>query len=350
MKNWQRFSIRRNSRLSSCETGRKRKRGLFWLVLLLMTVGMMVLSIGLGSVQVPPIQVLRVLFGQDRTSTAARIVLYSRLPHTCAAMLAGMALAVSGAVIQTVLNNPLASPGIIGVNSSAGLAVAVLCAVMPWAQSYTPFVAFFGGLFGVLLIMGLSFRTGASKMTVVLAGVAISNLFSAGIDMVVTFVPDALNGVSDFRIGGFSSVSMSQLLPAGILILISLAVVISLSLQLDILALGSDIAQSLGLSVKPLRILLLVLAAALSGAAVSFSGLLSFVGLIVPHSMRRLAGADSLTLMISSALGGAFFVMLCDLLARMLFAPYELPVGIVLAFAGAPFFLWLLFKQKGGRT
>ena len=187
-------------------------------------------------------------------------------------------------------------------------------------------------------------------MTVVLAGVAISNLFSAGIDAVVTFVPEALNGVTDFRIGGFSNVSMEQLKSAAWMILISLMLVISLSQQLDILALGTDIAQSLGLSVKPLRLILLVLAAALAGAAVSFSGLLSFVGLIVPHTMRRLVGENSFPLLIASALGGAFFVMVCDLLARLLFAPFELPVGIVLAFAGAPFFLFLLFKQRGGRA
>lgn len=186
-------------------------------------------------------------------------------------------------------------------------------------------------------------------MTVVLAGLAISNLFSAGIDAVVTFVPEALNGVSDFRIGGFSGVTLSQLAPAAKLIGVSLVAVISLSQQLDVLALGKDTAQSLGMSVKPLWIVLLVLSAALAGAAVSFSGLLGFVGLIVPHTMRRLVGEESLPLLLSSAFGGGFFVTLCDLISRTLFAPFELPVGIVLAFTGAPFFLWLLFRQKGGR-
>lgn len=328
----------------------RRSKILFWVGFVLLIILAAVCSIGMGSVKLSPGQVFEVLCGRDMSSTAAKIVLYSRLPHTCAAMLAGAALAVSGALIQTVLSNPLASPGIIGVNSSAGLAVALICAIAPTAQRFTPVAAFLGGLLGVLLIMGLSYRTGASRMTVVLAGVAISNLFSAGIDAVVTFVPEALNGVTDFRIGGFSNVSMEQLKSAAWMILISLMLVISLSQQLDILALGTDIAQSLGLSVKPLRLILLVLAAALAGAAVSFSGLLSFVGLIVPHTMRRLVGENSFPLLMASALGGAFFVMVCDLLARLLFAPFELPVGIVLAFAGAPFFLFLLFKQRGGRA
>lgn len=327
----------------------RRGKCLFWAGLCVLTLAAAILSLWVGPVKLAPGQVFAALTGRDTASTAARIVRYSRLPRVCAAMLAGGALAVSGAVIQTVLNNPLASPGILGVNSSAGLAVALVCAVAPAAQRYTPLIAFVGALAGTLLVMGLSQSTGASRTTVILAGIAISNLFSAGIDAVITLVPEALSGVSDFRIGGFTGVTMARLGPAAALILISLVIVLSLSQQLDILALGSDTAQSLGLSVRPVRFLLLTLAAALAGAAVSFAGLLSFVGLIVPHAMRTLAGEDSLPLLVSSALGGACFVTLCDLLARVLFAPFELPVGIVLAFAGAPFFLWLLFRRKGGR-
>lgn len=337
MHTWPKFSTRRNKRL-------------FWLLLCLLTPIVAILSLCIGSVPLTPEQIFAVLTGQDTTSAAAKILLYSRLPRTCAALLAGSALAVSGAVIQTVLYNPLASPGVIGVNSSAGLAVALVCAVSPFAQQWTPFVAFFGGLLGVLMVLGLSERTGASKMTVVLAGIAVSNLFSAGIDAVVTLVPDALNGVSDFRIGGLSGVTMSQLAPAAVMIFVSLVLILSMSEQINILSLGSDTAQSLGLPVRPVRLILLTLAAALSGAAVSFAGLLGFVGLIVPHIMRQFAGEESFPLLLSSILGGAFFVTLCDLLARVLFAPYELPVGIVLSFAGAPFFLWLLFRQRGGRT
>ena len=327
----------------------RKHKSLFWIGLCLLTLLTAILSIWTGSVKVSAQQVFAALVGQDTTSTAARIVLFTRLPRTCAAMLAGAALAVSGAVIQTVLNNPLASPGVIGVNSSAGLAVALVCAAAPTAQRFTPLVAFLGALAGVLLILGLSQGTGASRMTVVLAGVAISNLFSAGIDGVITLVPDALNGITDFRIGGFTGVTMRQLAPAAWMILVSLVIVLTLSQQLDILALGSDTAQSLGMAVKPVRFLLLVLAAALAGAAVSFAGLLSFVGLIVPHAVRRILGEDNLPVLAASILGGGVFVTLCDLLARVLFAPFELPVGIVLAFTGAPFFLWLLLRQKGGR-
>ena len=337
MNSLQTFSIRRN-------------RGLLLVGLGVLVLAAVLVSLLVGTVKVTPQEVFAALMGQDRTSTSAKIVLYSRLPRACAALLAGIALAVAGMVIQTVLNNPLASPSIIGVNSSAGFAVALVCAIVPTAQKYTPLVAFAGALVGVLLVMVLSQSTVAARITVVLAGVAISNLFSAGIDAVVTLAPDALNGVTDFRIGGFAGVTMAQLGPAAVIILISVVFLLTLYQQLDILALGSDTAKSLGLSVGPMRVIFLILAAALAGAAVSFSGLLGFVGLIVPHIMRKLVGEESGILLVSSALGGAFFVTVCDLLARVLFAPFEIPVGIVLAFAGAPFFLWLLFKQRGGRT
>ena len=337
MKNWQTFSIRKNN---TC----------FWIGLIGLTILVAWMSIRFGSVNLSFQEVMAAFCNADHTSTAVRIVRFTRLPRVCASMLAGAALATAGAVIQTVLNNQLASPGIIGVNSSAGLAVALMCAVFPWAQKFTPFIAFTGAFLGVLLVLILSEKTGASRMTVVLAGVAISNLFSAGIDAIVTVVPEALLGVSDFRIGGFVGVTMKQLRLAAILIVVSLVIVISMSHQLDLLALGSDVASSLGLSVRPIRLLFLFLAAALAGAAVSFSGLLSFVGLVVPHTMRKLRGENSFVFLLSSAIGGAFFVTLCDLIARVLFAPFELPVGIVLAFAGAPFFLWILLKQKGGHV
>lgn len=337
MKSWRIFSTRYS-------------KGIFWSGLVLLLLAATALSLWTGSVALSPARVLDVLTGKDTSSTAARIIFYSRLPRTCAAFLAGAALAVAGMVIQTVLNNPLASPGVIGVNSGAGFAVALVCAVFPAAGQYTPLVALSGALIAALLVTGMSWCTGASRITVVLAGVAISALFGAGIDAVVTLVPEALDGVADFRVGGFTGVTMARLVPAGGLIFVSLAVVLSLARQMDVLRLGSDTAQSLGLCVGVVRFVLLFLAAVLAGAAVSFCGLMGFVGLIIPNTMRRLLGEGSLELTAASALGGAFFVIVCDVLSRILFAPFEIPVGIILAFAGAPFFLWLLLRQKGVRV
>lgn len=309
-----------------------------------------VLSLCAGTVPISPAEVFRSLTGGTPETTAARIVCYVRLPRTCGSLLAGASLAVSGAIIQSVLANPLAAPNIIGVNSGAGFAVALSCAIMPEALVFLPFTAFLGALAGVLLVLAIGERTGASRLTLILAGVAVSSLFSAGVDAVITFVPDALNGYSDFRIGGFSSVSMAKLTPAAAVILAGILLALLLAPLMDVLALGAETAHSLGLPVRPVRLALLAVAAALAGAAVSFSGLLGFVGLVVPHITRRMVGANGLPLVTLSALGGAAFVTVCDLIARTVAAPFELPVGIVLAFIGAPFFLWLLFRQRGGRT
>ena len=313
MKNWQTFSIRSNSRTVKV-----------FGFLILLTVLTALASICFGPVFVSPALLPKILLGQLTGTTEAKIVLLARLPRTAGCLLAGMALAVSGAVIQSVLHNPLAAPNIIGVNSGAGLMV-------------------------VLVVLFIAERTGASRITLVLAGVAVSNIFSAGIDAVITFFPDAVLGYSDFRIGGLTNLSFDKLRPAFWVILVAMILLLSLTSELDILALGSDTARSLGLPGKQLRLLFLALAAALAGAAVSFCGLLGFVGLIVPHIMRRCIGEDSRPLLLSCALGGAALLTLCDLAARLLFAPFEVPVGIVLSLAGGPFFIWLLLRQRGGR-
>ena len=308
------------------------------------------LSLSIGSVPLSPAQVLGALTGRLTGTVPAQIVRFVRLPRTLACLATGAALATSGAVIQGVLANPLAAPNIIGVNSGAGLAAALCCALLPSMPALVPVLSFLGALAGVLLVLLLAQRTGAARITLVLAVVAVSSIFGAGIDAVLTFVPEALNGYSDFRIGSLANVSLDRVRPAGGLILAALAAVLWFAKEMDLLLLGADTAQSLGLPVKRIRLTLLTLAAALAGAAVSLAGLLGFVGLLVPHMMRRLVGEDSRTLLLASALGGAALLTGCDLLARVLFAPYELPVGIVLSLLGGPFFLWLLLGRRRGRT
>ena len=340
MKNW----------LTSCIRNLRRPVPFCLLLTVLLALSVCA-NITLGAAQVSLPEILRILIGRQAGSgNNAGIILYLRLPRCCAGALAGAALAMSGAIIQSVLANPLAAPNIIGVNAGAGLAVALSCALVPSAVWMTPLAAFLGAFAGVMLVLGISERTGASRISLILAGVAISNIFSAGIDAIITLAPDALTGCSDFRIGGLSGVTMRQLGPACAIILPAMLLALSLSGQLDVLALGSETAQSRGLPVRRVRRLLLMLAAALAGAAVSFCGLRGFVGLIVPHIMRRLIGENSLLLLLSSALGGAVLLSVCDLLARTLFSPYVLPVGIVMSFVGGPFFIWLLFRQRGGRT
>lgn len=335
MKNWRTSCIPRRKPLRLCGA----------LAALVLAVAL--LNLCLGAERLPLGNVLRSLAGEGSGTTAFRIVRYIRLPRTCACLLAGAALAASGAMIQGVLSNALAAPSTIGVNSGAGLTVALCCAIAPEAARLVPLAAMAGAFLGVMAVLLIARRTGASKITLVLAGVAVSSMFSAGIDAVVTLVPEALNGYSDFRIGGFSGVSMARIAPALWPAALSFAAALGLHNEMDVLLLGTEQARSLGLPAERLRVILLGLAAVLAGAAVSVGGLVGFVGLIVPHIMRGLAGEESGPLLVSSALGGAALLGACDLLGRMLFAPYEIPVGIVMSLAGGPFFIWLL--QRRGR-
>ena len=305
------------------------------------------LTLGAAALSLPELWEAMLL---GTATTAGRIFWFSRLPRTLGCLLAGSALAVSGCVIQRVLANPLASPGIIGINAGAGLGVTVCCArggVSGWAVAGA---AFLGALSASLLVVFCARRTGASRTTVILSGVAVNALLNGLRDAVTTLVPDVSVMSADFRVGGFSAVSHSRLVPAGVLILAAMAVLFTLHNELDVLALGEDTARGLGMRVNRTRNLLLTLAALLAGAAVSFAGLLGVVGLIIPHGIRRIAGNQSRILLPLSALFGGAFVTLADLAARLAFAPYELPVGIFLSVLGGPFFLWLLYRRRGGRT
>ena len=307
-----------------------------------------VLSLGLGAAELSLSQLWQALL-RGPGDTAGVIFWYVRLPRTCACLLAGGALAAAGCVLQSVLGNPLASPGIIGVNAGAGLAVTACCGLgllSGWAFSLA---AFGGALAAVLTVVLLAKKTGASRTTVILSGVAMNTVLNALRDAVTVLAPDAGAMGSDFRVGGFSAVSLDRLLPAGVLILAALVLVLTLCNELDVLVLGEDTARSLGLNAGRMRTVFLLLAAVLAGAAVSFAGLLGFVGLIVPNAARALLGSESRRLLPLSVLGGAGLVTACDLIARTAFVPYELPVGILLSVLGGPVFLWLLLKKKGGR-
>lgn len=308
-----------------------------------------VTSLCLGNVHFTPVQLISLFRGQgDKVSRS--ILLYARLPRTLASLAAGAGLAVSGAVLQNVLANRLASPGIIGVNAGAGLGVTLCCAAGALSGLAVSCAAFGGSLITVLFIFLFSHRTNASKTTVILGGVALNSILNAVCESVTVLDTDVAMLSIDFRVGGFSAVSYMRLLPAAGLIALALAVLFTLCNELDVVTLGDDTAQGVGLRVGRYRMLFLVLAALLAGAAVSFAGLLGFVGLIVPHFVRRFTGNESGRLLPMCAVAGAGFVALCDMAARLLFAPYELPVGILMSVVGGPVFLYMLIRHKGGHA
>lgn len=283
-------------------------------------------------------------------SAGTRIFAYVRLPRTAAALVCGAALAVSGAVIQGVLANRLASPSIIGVNSGAGLAVTICTALGVYGGWRLSVFSFLGAFAAVMLVSLGSRKWGASRGTVILIGVAMNSLLAAFSDTIVTFMPNVGVMSNDFRIGEFSGVTYQKLIPAALIISVAVIVLLTLTNELDVLTLGEDNAKGLGMNTSVMRVLFLLLAALLAGCAVSLAGLLSFVGLIVPHAVRRFAGSKSSHLLGLCTLFGAAFVCLCDTIARTAFAPYEIPVGIIMAFLGAPFFVFILVKGKGGHA
>lgn len=285
------------------------------------------------------------LIGSSGFAVSGTVFRYIRLPRTLACILAGAGLASSGAVLQNVLANRLASPGIIGVNAGAGLGVTICCAAGALSGWQIAGAAFLGSLAAVTVIVLAAYRTQASRSTVILGGVAVNAVLNAFSESVAVLFPDAAVLSAEFRVGGFSAVSHIRLLPAAVLILGALTVLLTLTNELDLLTLGDETAQGLGLSVRRMKTLFLLLAALLAGASVSFAGLLGFVGLIVPHFLRRIAGSGSRVLLPGGILYGGGFVTVCDLLARTLFSPYELPVGILMAVIGGPFFVLLLLKH-----
>lgn len=332
-----------NSLKSSAQT--KRIKRLYFIGVLFVVLSAAA-GLLLGSTLLSPAALLEALSDGFDASAATRIFGYVRLPRTAAALLCGAALAVAGAVIQGVLANRLASPSIIGVNAGAGLAI-TLCTALGLYGGWQLSAFSFLGAFGAVLIVALSARKwGTSRGTVILIGVAMNSLLGALSDAVITFLPEVGVMSNDFRIGEFSAVTYQRLLPAALLILLSLLVIISLRNELSVLSLGGDTAKGLGLNPNRMSALFLVLAALLAGCAVSLAGLLSFVGLIVPHAVRRLSGGNTTHLPALCALFGAGFVCLCDTLARTVFSPYEIPVGIIMAFLGAPFFIFILVRAS----
>lgn len=308
------------------------------------------LGMALGSVLLSPSRILAALRGEDRI--AAVILFQLRLPRVLAAALAGAGLAVAGCLLQTVTDNDLCAPNIVGVNAGAGLAVMLMLSFCPLLWRLQPAAAFVGALASTALVLSVSLAGGRmeQKTTVVLAGVAVSALLNAGISFLSLRYPDALPSYTAFSVGGFSGVRLEELTVPAVMIAVGVAAAITLAPKTELLCLGDDGARALGVPVRAVRTAAVLLASALCAAVVSFAGLLGFVGLIVPHLVRRLAGGTLRFRLAISAVAGATLTLFADLAGRTLFTPGELPAGIFLALLGAPFFIFLLIRKRGGHA
>lgn len=326
----------------------KRQNRLVLAALAVLTLGAMALSLCVGSQGVALPRLLAALRAGDPADPVRRIVLYVRLPRMAAGLCCGAAMAVAGALLQAVLNNAMASPNVIGVNAGAGFFALLAGVLLP--QRAVPGAAFAGALVTALLIYLLALRAGLARTTLVLAGLAVSGILTAGVNTMRLLFPEGVTGADGFLIGGLSGVSLTAVGSALPYLAAGGVLALFLAPELNILALGEQTAASLGLPVGRTRLTSILAAALLAGAAVSFAGLISFVGLLVPHIARRLVGVDHRVLLPACALLGAIFLLVCDTAARTLFAPYELPVGILLNVIGGVFFLYLLLGRKRGRV
>ncbi|EXJ16453.1 FecCD family ABC transporter permease [Imhoffiella purpurea] len=343
---------------------RQHRRRWALLALLLLMLVVALLSIAIGPVTIPPAEVLRVVgdnlglpVGEIAPQHAA-VIESIRLPRTLLGLLVGAALAVAGAAMQGLFRNPLADPGLIGV--SAGSALAAVCVIVLGEQGLAfltsalgpfslPLAAFIGGLITTLVVYRLASRDGQTSVTtLLLAGIAINALCGAGTGLLTYLADDQqLRNLTFWSMGSLGGASWSQVGSVALLIALPLIALPLLARTFNALLLGEAEAGHLGIAVQRMQRLIVALAALAVGAAVAVSGLIGFVGLVVPHLLRLAMGPDHRFLLPGAALLGGSLLLLADLLARTLVTPAELPIGILTALLGGPFFIALLMRQRG---
>jgi iron complex transport system permease protein len=324
------------------------------LLLLLVLAGMMGMALSIGSTHIPPVEVVRSVWAQlahprtDPTAEVSTILFSLRMPRIYLAMLVGMALAVAGASFQALLRNPLADPHILGVSSGAALAAILSIALAGRWGIPTPIAAFVGGLITIVLVYTLGSRSGrVSAHTLILAGIIVASFFSSVIIFIQPFLSGGqLRETTFWLTGNFSSVQMPYLKWVSLATLGTVILIYRFAGDLNVMLIGEQEAAHLGVHVEWVKRAIYVLAALLTGLAVSLSGSIGFVGLIVPHIARMLFGNDYRLLLPATAILGAMLTLLADLIARTIIAPTELPVGAITALAGAPVFIYLLRRDR----
>lgn len=324
---------------------RNRRRWLIFWVLLFSLIISVYIGLSFGAASVSINEMIQALRGQG-DEVFQTIVVDLRLPRVIIGLFVGACLAASGAILQGVMKNPLADPGIIGVSAGGGLFAIITMIIFPEYGYLLPVAAFFGAFLTTLLIYALAWDKGASTVKIILAGVAMNALLGALMNGVMVLYSDRVQSVLSWLSGGLNGRSwyhLEWMLPYAVLGIILCLFAIK---PANIMLLGDDSARLLGQNVELIRLMLILLSSFLAGTAVSVGGLIGFVGLVVPHMIRLLIGEDYRFLLPLSMLGGAALVVYADTAARTLFDPIELPVGILLACLGAPFFLYLLRRRR----
>jgi iron complex transport system permease protein len=312
---------------------------------------MLLLSLAIGSVFIPPAELLRTISGASSSDTFRTILWDIRLPRTALIALVGAALAGSGAAYQGLFRNPLADPYLIGVASGAGLG-AIIAMSIKWPYTTlgllaVPLAAFLTSLLTVYLVYTIAHIGGSVPTTnLILAGVAVSSFAVSLTSFLMLRSTGEVRRAIGWLLGGVSLVSWDATLALIPYLALGLTTLIFTGYALNLLQFGDDQAAQLGLNVRRAKFIIIVAASLVTAAAVSFAGIIGFVGLIVPHIVRIWWGVDYRRLIPLSILGGASVLLFADVLARVVLPQQELPVGIVTALAGAPFFLWVLRRAK----
>ena len=321
-----------------------KRRILILLVLAVLACFGGIISIMKGSVNVPLNEIIAAMTGGS-AGMHQQIILNIRLPRTIVAGLVGVNLALSGAILQAVMKNSLADPHIIGISAGAGIMGIFIMLLFPDLSWLITPAAFAGAMGAAILIYILAWKNGIQPIRIILAGVAVSAFLGAGISALMIIYSDRVHSALMWMVGGLSARSWPQVMIIWPYTLAGMIFTLLAARHLNILQLGDELAKGLGLRVERTRLILTAAAALLAASAVSVVGLLGFVGLIVPHAARLMIGSDYRYLLPATIFLGAATVMLSDTFARVAFAPVELPVGIIMAAIGAPFFLFLLRRE-----
>lgn len=332
---------------------RRRRTTLVFAALVLLLMTLVALNLCVGSLSVPLESLLQVLSGRDQQSTAYQVIWSIRLPRLLAAGLLGGALALSGFLLQTFFNNPIAGPYILGVSSGAKLVVAAtMVLVVGSAGVMTSWMLVLAALVGSMAAMGfvlLASRRIGSAGKLIVAGVMVSYICSAATDFLVTFASDAsIVNLRNWSMGSFSGISWGDVVTSATIVIPASLCAFLLSKPMAAYQLGEGYARSAGVDIRRFRTALVLLSSLLAACVTAFAGPISFVGIAVPHIVRRLLGTSRPLLVMPAAfLGGAIFCLFCDLVARTAFAPTEVSVSAVTAILGAPVVIAMLLERQG---
>ena len=318
--------------------------GTVLLALLILLAAACLVSMAVGSAGYSVPEILRALFSEEK-SAIKTIVINLRLPRIILAILIGASLAAAGALLQSVMRNPLADPGTIGVSAGAGTAATTILLLFPNLTSSVPLFAFGGAALACVLIYMMAWKEGVDPTRIILSGVAINSVLGAYNSLLQLLNSDSLEGVLAFMNGSLSGRSWSQVRLLSVYASIGLVLAFLCIKSANALQLGDEMAKSLGVKVSGSRVLLSGVAAFLAASTVSVAGMIGFVGLVVPHIARLLVGSDYKAMLPTSVVLGALVLLVADTVGRTIVPGMEIPVGIVMAVCGGPFFLYLLRKK-----